>query len=1024
MKRVFYLCVLLLMVVQVEANDPQKESTALQCCIASPNATAIARYGDIPMNYYTGRANISVPIYHTSQRGVDLDVSLSYDTQGIIATSLPGWTGHNWTLNAGGVITRVKNGLVDEFQYSSYHSNWKNYFTNPEKLTQYVNEYDTGNDISQLIRKVILGDYDCNPDVFYFNFMGKSGRFFYGSDGQWKVLSDDNICVVFDVDDSNNYIHPYFKYHQTPSKGNKQRKTIKGFTLVDENGTQYIFGDNSNSTGESTGQYETRASAIEYSQPFFTALANNISSDDYCESMTASAWYLTEVRDRYGCSLYRFEYERGMFLVQASYMYEDIWETYDDKTYPQSWSDFHCALCLNSPVYLSRITIPLANDKIEFIKDMGRVLSSSDFYPSFTYDIYTLKRYAAESYVSDELFYFLQGNDDYVTQYQNQNSNKKNNPLASMGMSPLKNITIYANDKQLESYDFEYTTGNTRLFLTNISITNDNVRKNGYSFTYNHPESLPREYITIATDDWGYYNNGSLTNRTPNFNLTKYGMLEEIQYPTGGVTVITYNQNHYSRYFNKEGQCMVYENGSTGGLVVSEITNYEDATKSKILSSKTYTYSEGQLYTRPKHGWTWTSPERNVVLTIHNYNSIVPLCNSFGPHIGYSTVRETNADGTYTRYTYQNIDCCMDERPLISVSDVASPFDVFSERGYKRGKLSSVETFDDRNYSISYIHYIYRTDNVESKFVYNTNLTGRAAIISGNSAQGTYSTGCVYKMFYPKYDVIKVYSSERYESSMVDEVTEYDKEDITVTAFGKLADVRKCKSETVTRGNSKLKTEYLYPCDETGINQNLVSQFYLPATSVKRYYDGVLINGKRTQYGHCHNNFVPMYDIVTSNNANVRDTVARYEAYSPNGRLMKMTDNHGVTHRYFWNNKDQLAATVANGSAGINVTPNATKSVDVVTSSLASEVFGTEPTAITTCIYNERGLASSITTANRQTTYYDYDTFGRLVSVRDGKKKKVTSYGYHYRTGNGDGSVVNDAPVAVGGDYIAYPVSE
>lgn len=1019
-----------------KAYEPFKEATAPQCNIASPNATAIARYGDLPMDYYTGRAKVTVPIYHTSQRGVILDVNLTYDTQGIIATSLPGWTGHNWTLNAGGVITRVKNLAVDEFQYSIYNRNWRNYFAAPNKLKEYVNRYNADNRKEQqrlttLVDSIIVGDYDCNPDVFYFNFMGKSGRFFYGDDGQWKVLSEDNICVVFDVDDSNNYILPYFKYHNYSFKG-KQRKTIKGFTLIDEDGTKYIFGDNSNSNQETAGAYETRASAIEYSQPFFSALRLNSSSTDAtAESMTASAWYLTEVRDRYGNVLYQFEYERGMFLVQASYMNEDTWESFNGQTYPQSWRNFNCALCLNSPVYLSKILMPLSKEKVEFSIDKQRILSKADFYPSFFYTLDDLRKYAVKQDVSDDIFYFLHGTDPYVANYQNYNPDKRHDPLASMGMSPLKKITVYSNsvyNKILESYELTYST-NTRLFLTEIKISNDHVEKNSYKFTYYEPGLLPKEYIEINTDDWGFYN--ASNNRSVNTEATQYGMLKEITYPTGGVSVINYAPNYYSDYFDKYHQAMIYEPGITGGLVVSSIVNYENAQKQKVLSSKTYTYGGGQLYALPKHHFDWVSLEGNIILHIDNYNSVVPLCNSFGSHIGYSDVTERNEDGTYTRYEYLNINSCMDERPVISASPKSptdpniatpSPFDMYSERGYKRGKISSTTTYDDKGNSISSTFYYYRTDNVEKDFVYNTNLTGKSATTSAYSAQGRYNVGCVYKMYYPKYDVVKTLVYTKYDTGNVSELTEYNKENVTIQAFGQQVSVRKCKSTTINRGNSVLKTEYRYPYHEEGVCKDLISQFYLPAISSNHYLNDILLDGKKTIYGCCNNNYVPLYDIVYANNQNYPDTIARYDSYSKNFRLTQMTDGHGVVHRYFWNDLDKLVATVDNGSTGITASPNATASENILTSSV-SEPFGTSPTAATTCIYNERGLIHSITNANRQTHYYEYDTFGRLVSVKDGNNKQISAYAYKYQSSNGTANAISDNAIPVGAVSNSYIVS-
>lgn len=1017
----------------IHAQPLSKESTAAQCCISSPNATSIAKYGDIPMNYHTGRANIIVPIYQTSQRGVDLDVSMSYDTGGIIATSLPGWTGHNWTLNAGGAITRVRNGFVDEFKFSPYDpSTFRNNFDNPEKLQQYVTEYynnstDYDQKIETLVNNIVVGDYECMPDVFYFNFMGKSGRFFYGPDGQWKVLSDNNICVVFDVHDDNNYILPFFKYHKVDdTTGGKQRKTIKGFTLIDEDGTKYIFGDKSSSNGETQGLYETRASAIEYSQPFFTAVRLNDSSSQDRESMTASSWYLTEVKDRFDNTLYEFEYERGMFMVQASYMKEDTWETYNNHTYPQRWDNFNCALCLNSPVYLSCIKMPMSNDSISFKQDNNRILGFQDFYSSFHYDMNKLRSLAAISDNHNEIFYFLQSSNNYVLPFQNPMAtyaDKLNCPLKSMGFRPLKNVEIYTNGKKQGSYDFEYTDSSQRLFLKSISVTNGGARKNGYRFRYNNPELLPKEYIYIGTDDWGYYNNCDTTNQSPNLELTKYGMLKEITYPTGGLTEIEYGQNHYSSYFDRERNIMQYNPGLAGGLTVTSLRNYEDSTKTRILSSKTFDYCDGQLYSQPKHVCNWVSLNGNVMLHISNYNSIVPLCNSFGPHIGYSSVYENQEDGSYTRYYYQNIDICRDEPPVISTSPTPSPFDVFSDRGYKRGKITQIDNFDNRGYLMSGILYMYRTDDVESKFVYNTNIQMRQAVSAGSSASGAYYTGGVYKMYYPKYDVVKMLVKTRHEADIIADLTEYEKRDTTVVAFNETVDIRQCMSETVTRGEDILTTVYGYPNYDAGVNAVMTSQFYIPATSVRRYYNGMLLDGKKTIFGFCGQVPVPMYDLAFKSDESVADTVARYISYSPTFRLMEMTDVHGISHKYFWDSKDRLTATAANSSPNISVNSNAATSEGVVNSPNPLEVFGSEPTNTTSCIYNERGLISSITSANRLTSRYYYDTFGRLASVKDRDENVVSEYDYNYRTGAGEAAIVDDEAETVGAAYEATVIT-
>ncbi len=80
----------------------------------APNAASLGRYGDVPVSYFTGVPNISIPI-HTVQSGpLSLPVSLSYHAGGIRVGEPVSWVGTGWSLNAGGIITRTILGLPDE----------------------------------------------------------------------------------------------------------------------------------------------------------------------------------------------------------------------------------------------------------------------------------------------------------------------------------------------------------------------------------------------------------------------------------------------------------------------------------------------------------------------------------------------------------------------------------------------------------------------------------------------------------------------------------------------------------------------------------------------------------------------------------------------------------------------------------------------------------------------------------------------------------------------------------------------
>src|SRR5438105_4637203 len=82
--------------------------------ISSPTAAALAKYGDIPVSYYTGTPQISVPIYTVKSKTLQLPVSLSYHASGMKVQECAGWVGSGFALNAGGMITRTVNGAPDD----------------------------------------------------------------------------------------------------------------------------------------------------------------------------------------------------------------------------------------------------------------------------------------------------------------------------------------------------------------------------------------------------------------------------------------------------------------------------------------------------------------------------------------------------------------------------------------------------------------------------------------------------------------------------------------------------------------------------------------------------------------------------------------------------------------------------------------------------------------------------------------------------------------------------------------------
>lgn len=930
--------------------------------IPAPNTAALSQYGVVPMSLYTGKANLSIPLLDVSVRGVKLNVSLLYDTSGILVNSLPGWTGHSWTLSVGGVITRAVKGYPDEYDtknHASMNSNWENYF---HRYCGNVNDSREG-----------FGDY--MPDVFYFNFMGHSGKFFLGNDGEWKVASDENLMVEFDYNNPENFMLPFIEtFPSWGDAGTRQPKSIKGFVITAQDGNRYTFGG---SQGLNASEYSIN-------------LRNDNNGNENCE-MYANSWYLTAVHDRFGNELYRFEYERGMWLISASVSYQ----LENRPVMPM--------MMLNSPVYLSRIT-SRDGTEVNFVRDT-KILSFADFYQRFYQQLGNDKmtRYDQLLRLQDgptASHYYIYLSDDRYAKYQNPNNpNKRYDPLACMGMSPLKEIRISKLGNSCKSYVLNYNVDpSQRLHLTGVDVKDSNGATNGtYRFKYyNDFNGFPTvddhpDYLTQQMDYWGYYN-GRSGDKTVDEEKCKYGMLTEIQYPTGGVTTIEYESNRYDKYRNyyHDGmeQAYVDENhypGSkiAGGLRVKTLRNYEDTTHAKLLGRKDYTYHDGQLAIEPYPFLTrYTGEEAGFSVWVP-----MPMANVFGYHIGYSEVKEDaliDGDDMQTIYGYMNFsdykeESChqryLDYMPRyhggLSVmlgSLLDAQYDEWSERDYMKGKLRYVRKCNDDDSQWSEIRYVYRKDSLdmERQCVTGYMDLSKAALKLGVPDK---SYARSYKLYYPKYDEMEKTEYTRlgylnYMTDFITDTTRYSRKDLTVGISGDYshkADMRLLESETVCRQGASLTKTYSY----------LFSNYHAPVVSIQEFRNGIFCREYQTKYGTFRlasgKSVVSPQYVIERHADNSADSLMWYKCYTANFLPGEYVRQDGQSVQLEWDQWDNLLSY---------------KIGDFKTS----------------CEYKD-GLVSKITAPNGHSLNYEYDAMQRLSGIRNSDGNYLKQFKYGFRTG-------------------------
>ncbi|WP_215136294.1 RHS repeat domain-containing protein [Hymenobacter sp. ISL-91] len=123
-------------------------------------------------------------------------MSLNYHYTGLRLNEPASWTGLGWTLNAGGAITRSVRGQIDAPGYASYES--------------IVDPLGKSTD-QNFLQQALSAPYDTEPDVYYFNFAGHSGKFFLSNDSvfispyQLMTVSRNDQGFVVTADDGTRY---------------------------------------------------------------------------------------------------------------------------------------------------------------------------------------------------------------------------------------------------------------------------------------------------------------------------------------------------------------------------------------------------------------------------------------------------------------------------------------------------------------------------------------------------------------------------------------------------------------------------------------------------------------------------------------------------------------------------------------------------------------------------------------------------------------------------------------------------
>ncbi|GHT24932.1 hypothetical protein AGMMS4957_18840 [Bacteroidia bacterium] len=159
----------------------------------TPQTADFVKYGETPVSLFAGKMNLEVPIYRIKDRDFDIPISLIYTSDGFKPEKRSDLVGLDWTLKAGGCITREVYGTPDDSKLISSEQEMGYLATLQRTNYSYPKDkvwnFDPSivlpdNSFQSYYLKYVDGCFvDYQPDLFMFNFNGHTGHFMINSDG-------------------------------------------------------------------------------------------------------------------------------------------------------------------------------------------------------------------------------------------------------------------------------------------------------------------------------------------------------------------------------------------------------------------------------------------------------------------------------------------------------------------------------------------------------------------------------------------------------------------------------------------------------------------------------------------------------------------------------------------------------------------------------------------------------------------------------------------------------------------------
>lgn len=282
----------------VDQYDPGVKSVP-----TSPEVALLGRFGDVPVGYYTGTAEVSIPLYTLKVDHIEIPLTLSYHTSGIKVADEATWAGLGWNFMPEGTIVQEIRGFEDFITggdgfastsgYNVFKSNFQTLYSETPlyRLQNGFNDYNplgmTGahpltDDSFDIINR--LKERKGQPDIFTYNFYGYTGRFFYNPENSSEILFLESNADIKFSRNTNGWIaitnkgDKFYFYDVEQSKTDQTSYTDLGYTFKVSK-IELTSGKTINFTYQDESTYQQYPTQVVHLTNFTTSPSLNVSSN-------------------------------------------------------------------------------------------------------------------------------------------------------------------------------------------------------------------------------------------------------------------------------------------------------------------------------------------------------------------------------------------------------------------------------------------------------------------------------------------------------------------------------------------------------------------------------------------------------------------------------------------------------------------------------------------------------------------------------------------------------------------------